>query len=308
MPHAETNDTASPTIRGVQLHVNDGLLAPTDVAVLRASDRTEPIDELYQRYLRDGYLYLKNLLPRKDVLAAREAYFSSLAPTGVIEPGTAHVEGIFNTSAKPSDYPGIGAGALDSPKDGQKSLREQFIEAAIQAHTEPWYCGSEKGGITGFCNHEGVRDFVAKMTGWGNDTLTVRRTLLRNNTPGNPAIGVHYDQLFMRHGEPTAVTAWVPMGDIRIEGGGLIYLEGGDTLGQQMEGDFTRKAKETGMTDEETRNAFNANMMKTGFLSEAPRDFARSNGSKWLVSDYEAGDVVLHRPHMVCSLLFRQFW
>lgn len=305
MPHARSpTTTSSPTIQGVQLHVNDGLLAPTDVCELRVSYPTEPIDELYHRYKTDGYVFLKGLLPREDVLAARQAYFVTLEPTGILQPGTTAVDGIFNSSASTSDYPGIGAGVLDVTS-GASNQAARFVEAAIKAHTEPWYSGSEKEGIPGFCNHQVLRNFVAKFTSWGQDTLTVRRTLLRNNTPGNRAIGVHYDQTFMRYGEPTAVTAWIPMGDIRIEGGGLIYLQGGDKIGQEMEEEFSRKAKAVGMSDEETRNAFNSNMMSTGFLSESPREFARAQARRWMVSAYEAGDVVLHTPYMVCLIYMR---
>lgn len=71
---------------------------------------------------------------------------------------------------------------------------------------------------------------MAELTGWGADTLSVKRSLLRNNTPGNKAIGVHYDQIFLRKGEDTSVTAWVPMGDIGLTGGGLIYLENGNLV------------------------------------------------------------------------------
>jgi len=53
------------------------------------------------------------------------------------------------------------------------------------------------------------------------------------------------------------------------------------------------------MSDEETRDAFNANMMSTGFLSDGPAAFGRQHGRRWLVAAYEAGDVVLHSPHMV---------
>ncbi|UKZ74720.1 hypothetical protein TrVFT333_002390 [Trichoderma virens FT-333] len=299
MPHSKVPTTASShTIHGVQLHVNDGLLAPTDVCEMRISYPTEPINELYRRYKDDGYVLLKGLLPRQDVFAAREAYFASLASTGILQPGTAAVDGIFNSSASTSDYPGIGASSLDVKTDTNNPAG-RFVEAAVKTHTEPWYNGSEKDGIAGFCNHPILRDFVANIVGWGKDILTVRRTLLRNNTPGNRAIGVHYDQIFMRYGEPTAVTAWVPIGDVRIEGGGLIYLEGGDQVGREMEEEFSRKAKAAGMSDQETRNAFNANMTSTGFLSESPREFARDRGRKWLVSAYEAGDVVLHTPHMI---------
>ncbi|KAH6891466.1 hypothetical protein B0T10DRAFT_560707 [Thelonectria olida] len=294
MPHVE-----EATIQGVQLHVNDGLLASHEVEQMRLSYPDEPIQDLHDRYTRDGYVLLKGLLPRKDVLEARGAYFTSLSPSGVIKPGTTPVEGIFDSSASAADYPGIGAGSVKNAPPGSTDRAALFVNAALKAHTEPWYIGSDDGSERGFCNHPALRDFVARLTGWGESTLAVRRTLLRNNTPGNRAIGVHYDQSFMRHGEPTALTAWVPMGDVRIQGGGLIYLQGGDALGQEMEEEFARKAKAAGMDDEETRNAYNANMMSTGFLSEGPADFGRKYGRKWLVSEYEAGDVVIHTPHMI---------
>ena len=68
-----------------------------------------------------------------------------------------------------------------------------------------------------------------------------------------------------------------------------------------MEEAFFVKAKESGLTNEEARSAFNSNMMATGLLSETPAKFAREHGRRWLVSAYEAGDVVLHKPHMVCT-------
>jgi phytanoyl-CoA hydroxylase len=40
-------------------------------------------------------------------------------------------------------------------------------------------------------------------------------------------------------------------------------------------------------------------MMATGLLSEEPADFARQHNRRWLVSAYEAGDVVLHDSYAV---------
>jgi phytanoyl-CoA hydroxylase len=78
----------------------------------------------------------------------------------------------------------------------------------------------------------------------------------------------------------------------------------GDKIGLALEEAFYTKAKAAGMTDEEAKSAFNTNMMATGLLSEFPCEFARDNGRRWLVSAYEAGDVVLHKPHMVGSYFF----
>ncbi|KAL7777177.1 hypothetical protein CFE70_007600 [Pyrenophora teres f. teres 0-1] len=250
------------------------------------------MEELYRRYNEDGYLFLKGLLPRSDVLSAREEYFKMLTPSGVLKPGTQPVEGIFDDHKNASDFPGIGSGA--SPGNGKpgEATAEKFVELALEAHNARWYKDT-------FCKHPMLKDFIAKMTGWGDNTLGVRRSLLRNNTPGNKAIGVHYDQIFLRYGEPTSVTAWVPMGDIGLTGGGLIYLENGHTLGRQVEADFNQKAVESGLSEEEAKNAFNQNMLSTGLLADGPREYADTFGRRWLVTRYEAGDVVLHNPYAI---------
>ena len=233
-----------------------------------------------------------------------------LAPSGVLKPGTQPVEGIFDGDKQASDFPGIGSGA--SPGNGKpgEATAEKFVELALEAHYADWYKET-------FCKHPVLKDFIARMTGWGDSTVGVRRSLLRNNTPGNKAIGVHYDQIFLRHGEPTSVTAWVPMGDIGLTGGGLIYLENGEylawkkrttfslvilpghTLGRQVEADFNRKAAESGLSEEETKNAFNQNMLSTGLLADGPREYSDTFDRRWLVTKYEAGDVVLHTPYAV---------
>lgn len=201
------------------LHVNDGILS--NPGHLIPSSPTEPLDVLRARYDRDGYVFLKGLLPRDDVLKARSSYFTFLSPTGVLAPDTAPVDGIFDSSKPISNFPGIGAGAVGGNGRPGGDDASAFVDLALAAHTEPWYAED-------FCKHPKLKEFVAYFTGWGGDhTKAIRRTLLRNNIPGTHAIGVHYDQIFLRHGEPTAVTAWVPIGDVAIDGGGLIYLEGG---------------------------------------------------------------------------------
>lgn len=223
MPHASSPERDVPSFEGQKLYVNDGLLKPEQVGALRQSSPDMPLEELRRRYNDDGYVFLKGLLPKEDVLKAREEYFSMLAPSGVLKPGTQPVEGIFDVDKNPADYPGIGAGAAGGNGRPGEETAEQFVDLALQAHYADWY--KEK-----FCKHPVLKDFIARMTGWGDEnTLAVRRSLLRNNTPGNKAIGVHYDQIFLRHGEPTSVTAWVPMGDVSLTGGGLIYLENGES-------------------------------------------------------------------------------
>lgn len=283
--------------------VNDGPLEPDQVGKLRPSSPTEPIDTLRERYNQNGYLFLKGLIPRDEVLAARASYFESMSVTGVLEPGTKPVDGLFNKSADPLDFPNIGAGAAANSRLSTTDKARIFEDRSVKAHTDEWYIGSSDGKVPGFVNNATLRNFVARFTGWGDEnTLGLKRTLLRNNCPTNRAIGVHYDQIFLRYGEPTSVTAWVPMGDIRVNGGGIIYLEGGEQIGAQIEQTFSDKAMAAGMTEEEMKYAFNKNMTSTGFLCDGPADFSRRYDRKWLTAEYEAGDVVLHKPHQVSDM------
>ncbi|KAF2164199.1 hypothetical protein M409DRAFT_68075 [Zasmidium cellare ATCC 36951] len=295
MPHA-TYDPPAPWT-GQQLYVNDGPLQPDQVGALRETTLDAPIEEIRRRYNEDGYVFLKQLLPRQDVLKAREQYFSLLQPSGCLKPGTRPVQGIFDSSKDHRDYPGIGAGGQDEngrPIGPNPEIASKFVDLALQAHNEDWYKET-------FCKHPALLKFVQDFTSWQDNTMAIKRTLLRNNTPGNKAIGVHYDQIFLRHGADTAVTAWVPLGDVKVTGGGLIYLEKGHTIGAEMEKDFTIKAKQTGFSDEEARNAFNANMMHGGMLHNGPAEFSRDFQRRWLVAanGYEAGDVVLHNAFAI---------
>ncbi|KAL3472612.1 hypothetical protein BJX99DRAFT_249581 [Aspergillus californicus] len=269
--------------------VNDGPLPRESIGLLEPTTLSTPLEELRRRYKEDGYLLVKNVVPRADILKVRQKYFEMLAPTGCLAPGTSPVDGIFDTTQNRFNFPGVGAGPPDLTGSDPEAAT-LFNELALAAHHEEWYTED-------LCRHPAIQDLVARLTGWGENTLSIRRTLLRNNMPQNTAIGVHYDQIFLRHGEDTFVTAWVPIGDISIEGGGLIYLEKGHDIGEQTEREFMERAKAAGMTEQETKDAYNANMMAGGLLDVGPARYAKKFGRKWLLTGYEAGDVVFHNPY-----------
>ena len=87
-----------------------GRLPPECIGFVRPTTLDTPMEEIRRRYREDGHVLVKGVLPREDVLKAREKYFELLAPTGVLAPGTSAREGIFNTALDRRNFPGIGAG------------------------------------------------------------------------------------------------------------------------------------------------------------------------------------------------------
>ena len=130
----------------------------------------------------------------------------------------------------------------------------------------------------------------------------LERSILRPNIPGGEITQVHYDQIFLRAGPPTSLTAWVPIGDCKVTGGGLLYLEDSVPLGKDLERRFNEAAAE--LSEAERISAYNKTMMDTGYLEKDSAKFSKKWNRRWLAADYEAGDVVIHDPYMIhCSAI-----
>ncbi|KAF9887606.1 hypothetical protein FE257_009819 [Aspergillus nanangensis] len=263
---------------------NGGRVDLANVNRLRPSSKSLPLEELRQRLREDGYLFVKGVIPREDVLDARENYFKAYADTSLLAPNTSPRDGIFNPSTQADLHKGIGGQGLPADPTEAKIL--------VDAHTDPKY--------RAFIEHPALTQFIRDLMSW-EEHVVLGRAMLRHNVPFGDGTGIHYDKLFLRGGSGFFLTAWVPIGDISINGGGLCYLANSVPLGEAIEQDFTNRAAV--MTPEDRISAFNVNMMAGGMLSPSPQDFASAHSEfgthKWLVTDYEAGDVVFHNPYSV---------
>ncbi|KIW45744.1 uncharacterized protein PV06_04105 [Exophiala oligosperma] len=282
-----------PAVTLPDIQLSDGPLLPDQLGWLRPSDPNTPIELLRERFKEDHYLFLKGLLPREHVLKARESYFRLLSASGVLKPGTAPIEGIFDQTNDLSNFAGLSSRVADLRKP--KSERAAtFADLTARAHTEKWYTEQ-------FCKHPNLIDFVGKLTEW-KDVRLFERSLFRCNLPNTSPVGVHYDQIFLRQGDVTNITAWCAIGDVKLNGGGLMYLEKSAKIGESIEAEFTRRSRENGFSEEEAKNAYNKNMVDGGgdlFQTSKPTEFASRYERKWLVSAFEAGDVVFHDPFTI---------
>ncbi|KAI7081884.1 hypothetical protein KC356_g8800 [Hortaea werneckii] len=264
-------------------------LDQSSVGRMKETSIETPMEEMRRRFEQDGYLFVRNVMPRQDVFDVRQAYFEHLAPTGILKPGTNPRDGIFDSTQNPVVHNGVGG--RDLPEDRDR------LDRLVTAHTHPMY--------DFLLEHPKLRGFVREFMGWERDVL-IKRTLLRHNVPNGFSTGIHYDRIFLRQGEAEFLTAWVPIGDCSPEGGGLMYLEDSTEVGKAMEADFMERAAH--FSREERINGFNANMAKDGQLSHNVHalsaeimdgKFGGGKRRRWLVGDFKAGDVVFHNPYMI---------
>ena len=188
----------------------EGILGNDHVGWMRPTAKDTPISEIRKRFAEDGYVFVKNLLPRKDVLKVRKAYvsplqaftthsyscsyFSSFESTGILKPGTSHEDGIFNSAKDPVEHGGLGAGT---------PFTEEEMESMLSSHSHEDYLH--------FLEHPDLRNMVRDIMEWDKEVL-LTRTMLRHNLPGGLGTGIHYDKLFLRYGGAYCLTAWVPVG------------------------------------------------------------------------------------------------
>ncbi len=79
--------------------------------------------------------------------------------------------------------------------------------------------------------------------------------------------------------------------------GGLIYLEGSDAFGRIKEAEFSRA--NANLPPEKRISAYNENMTRSGWLTEDLPSLADKLDTRWLMANYEAGDMVVHSPYMI---------
>lgn len=222
---------------------------------------------LKERYLEHGYLWLKGFLDPHEVCALRGYVFAHMRETGLIAPGSDPVAGL--ASAGPFD----------------KGAANRALMALVRS-----------AAYEGFCAQPRLWRFMDEFL--GGISYLHKRKMLRYTQPFTDTVTpAHYDLIYLRGGTSRIVTAWIPLGDVPVAMGGLTYLEGSHARGVEMEAEFTRKARE--LSPEERISAYNRNMTEGGWISKDLPDMAERFDTRWLVADYEAGDVMVHSPFMI---------
>jgi hypothetical protein len=235
-----------------------------------ASDLLGDPAALQARMAADGYLYLPGALNRGDVLAARRVCAEWLSAAGLLDPA----QDIMACKAKPgSKVAFMPELAKDNPEllsvlyDGpMMRIFESLIGGAVLHFDFTW--------------------FRAVAPGLG--------------TPP------HMDIVYMGRGTKRLYTAWTPMGDVPIDVGGLMVLEGSHKHERLNQGygnkdvdTFCENRRDPGFAE----MGGGGNIKAGGQLSNNAIKLRERLGGRWLTANYRAGDVLLFSVYTVhCSL------
>jgi ectoine hydroxylase-related dioxygenase (phytanoyl-CoA dioxygenase family) len=239
---------------------------PARLGYLEPTDPQDPIGGLRERFKEQGYLWLKSFFDREAVLAFRRHFFSAFVGTGLL--------------ADDRDVEGAHYGGQENQSEINKRLMLLARSAAFES----------------FCLQPRLWQFYDAFL--GGPSYLHKRKIIRYTAPAKGlATPAHYDLIYLRGGTDSVCTSWIPIGDTPIRMGGLMYLEGSDTLGRQMEREFAAQNAE--LSPEERVSAYNRNMAEGGWISKDLPAMAERFDSRWLIANYEAGDMVVHSAYMI---------
>ena len=229
----------------------------------------DDVPALHQRMDTEGYLHVRELIPRATVLAARRVILERLHAQGVLKPDAPLMDGIVNPDVSDEDR-----AARHSPAIAE-ILRHRDVRAVL-----------ESAEIRGFFDRY-----------FGEPTLVLDLKIIRAHTRGW-STGIHYDVVYMGRGTRRLSTCWIPLGDIPLEQGPLALSAGSNSLPG-----FSRLRETYGAYDVDETIMRGAQGSFPGWFSLDMGEVAEQFGGQWRTANYRAGDILAFTIHtMHCGL------
>ena len=213
--------------------------------------------ELKERLLHDGYLFLRGFFSRESVLQVRQSVIRKMRANRLVADSTDPFEAVALPSGRSRLLP-------------QMAKEDQALQALLYGKR--------------------VHSFYASLL--GGEVRHYDYTWFRAIGPGK-GTAPHCDLVYMGRGTKQVFTLWVPYGDTSLELGGLSLLEKSHQKSAILRNYLSRDvdaycSNQTGAdTAKETDN-----FLWDGALSKNPVTLQAKLGGRWLTAEFRAGDVV----------------
>jgi hypothetical protein len=222
-----------------------------------SDDLIGDVEALRERMRQDGYLFLPGYLDRDLVFETRAVITARLAAEGFLDPSHPPIEAIAAQGSKLKFKPDLARG------------------------NEPLHRLLYAGRMMEF-----FRAFL------GGPVLHFDYTWMRAVSPG---LGTrpHGDIVFMGRGTSNLYTAWTPLGDISLEMGGLMMLEGSHHI-ERIRQTYGQQDVDAYCVNRPNAESYAAGEKKwAGYISNNPFKLRQRLGGRWLTNPYRAGDLLV---------------
>ncbi len=227
---------------------------------------------LHRRMEDDGYLYLREFWPREKIQAVRDSITGQLARLGFLKPGTPPEEVRF-------DGREVGR-AMGNPLNQHDPLLRDLVFG-------PRILDFFQAFLGGPVRHFDFIWFRTKGSGLGSP--------------------IHCDLVYMGRGTNDLYTTWVPLGDVSLELGGLLVLEGSHKKGEQLKPYLSRDVDDYCTNREDAADYASGKKWWDGTLSKNAAALQDSLGGRWLTSpEFRMGDAMIFNMTLVHGSLDNQ--
>jgi ectoine hydroxylase-related dioxygenase (phytanoyl-CoA dioxygenase family) len=238
---------------------------------LKASSLSMAAEQLRNQMQKDGYLYIKEFFPRSEVLDVRKEIIARMRELNLIFPKANPLEAKANPDQRTVFMPELAK---------QNSALDQLLYG------------------------DRVMSFYALLL--GGPVRHYDFTWFRPVGPGR-GTAPHCDLVYMGRGTRQVFTMWVPFGDVPLELGGLMILEGSHRKSEQLKNYLSRDV------DSYCTNRPGADQAKVtdsllwdGKLAKDPVSLRQKLGDRWLTARFRAGDMLTFGMTLVHASLDNQ--
>lgn len=220
---------------------------------------------LRARITDDGYLFLRNFWRREKVQAVRDSLTAQLERLGFLRPGFPRDEARCNGRE-------VGRATGNPLDQHDPALRDLVFGERMTSFFAEFLGGPVR--------HFDFIWFRTKGTGHGSP--------------------IHCDLVYMGRGTHQLYTTWVPLGDVPLEMGGLLLLEGSHRKSAELQAYLSRDV-DTYCENQDGAAEFAAGRKWwDGTLSKNPVALQQSLGGRWLTAEeFRMGDALVFNMTLV---------
>ena len=234
--------------------------------LLDSTNLLNDIESLRARFEKEGYIFLPGYLDPKAIMQGRMDIARKLSEEGCLDQNSPVCEMVARHGL------------------------EMCFRADIAMKTQ---------SVLNVIYSKQVMTFYDRLL--GGPATHYDYTWMRAVAPGK-GTQPHCDIVYMGRGTPNVCTAWIPFGDISLEMGGLIILEGSHKV-ETLKSTYGTLDVDTACSGTEGNQLQAHGFLSGGAISKNPIELQAELTGKWLTSEFKMGDFLTFNMFLVHASL-----